>query len=213
MLDAIFSSKMFLASKNKDKITTALADPLNGELVQQLRSYLDDDFLDDAMEYRKTHSVPEESESEPSNETSESSNKGGSESTDRSRSSRSSSPRPSMADTLNALEDNSVPDANDPMYEETSETSETSSDDTSTDSVEESKKISPDLMAILNSSDKTKGVRRITSSKDSELWVYYNDDINLNNVMESVISSVNTCCPNVQFSRLARTYNAVVFSV
>lgn len=216
MLESIFSSKMFLASKNKSKITTALNDPLNGELVQQLRSYLDDDFLDDAVEYRKTHEVPEDdTASEPANEPSETQDtQDTSERPEAPRHSGGPSSRPSMTDTMNDLSDNGVPDANDPMFEETTETSETSSNDSSsdTDDVEESKKILPDLVSILNSSDKTKGVRRITSSQDSELWIYYNDDVNLNHVMESVISSVTTCCPDVQFSRLARTYNAVVFS-
>lgn len=214
MLEAIYSSKMFLASKNKDKITTAINDPLNGELVQQLRSYLDEDFLDDAVEYRK--SQQESNPSEESTETSgaEEQSDTGSHASEISRdasSPRPSSPSHSMTNDFSDLSEDGVPDETDPIVEETSE-------ETETEEVEESKKINKssittDLMSILNSSDETRGVRRVNSSVDSELWIYYNDDVNLNNVMEPVISSVYTCCPDVQFSRLARTYNAVVFSV
>jgi hypothetical protein len=204
---------MFLASKNKDKITTAINDPLNGELVQQLRSYLDEDFLDEAVEYRKAQqsSNPSEEETEPSGAEEQSDTGSGESEIDRGSSRPSSAPSHSMTKDFDNLSDAGVPDETDPMVEETSE-------ETETEEVEESKKvnkssITPDLMSILNSSDKTRGVRRVNSSVDSELWIYYNDDVNLNNVMEPVISSVYTCCPNVQFSRLARTYNAVVFSV
>lgn len=222
MLEAIYSSKMFLASKNKSKIQSALNDPMNGELVQQLRSYLDDDFLKESEELKdqeefakslnELDDVPTENEESFDDFTENAPSYG-----EPSKPSRSSSPSHSMTEDFDSLSDQGVPDANDPMVE-----TESSSDDTETepsdDTVEESKKIksstiTPDLMAILNASDATKGVRRINSSIDSELWIYYDDSVNLNHVMENVISSVNTCCPNVEFSRLARTYNAVVFSV
>ena len=221
MLEAIYSSKMILASKNKSKIQSALNDPMNGELVQQLRSYLDDDFLKESEELKdqaefakslnELDDIPTENEESFDDFTENAPSYG-----EPSRPSGSSSPSHSMTEDFDSLSDQGVPDANDSMIE-----TESSSDDEtepSDDTVEESKKIksstiTPDLMAILNASDATKGVRRINSSVDSELWIYYDDSVNLNHVMENVISSVNTCCPNVEFSRLARTYNAVVFSV
>ena len=43
-MNAIFASKLFRSSTRQDKIRAALADPVNMELVQQLRSYLDEPY-------------------------------------------------------------------------------------------------------------------------------------------------------------------------
>ena len=43
-MQAIYASKMYRASKNKDKIKAALKDPMNAELVTQLKSYLDKEY-------------------------------------------------------------------------------------------------------------------------------------------------------------------------
>ena len=75
---------------------------------------------------------------------------------------------------------------------------------------EASSTISRDLSSVtasLNATPATQGVRSCRMI-NSELWIYYNDDINLNSVMESVIDSV----PDWEFNRLARSHNAVVFT-
>ena len=47
-----------------------------------------------------------------------------------------------------------------------------------------------------------------------ELWIHYNDSINLNNVMEPVIAVLNAANYfKLDFNRLARTENAIVFSI
>ena len=236
MLEAIYASKMFLASRNQDKVKSAIMNPLNGELVQQLRSYLDDDFLRESAELHEQEKFAEslnELDDVPDDGLAHESFDDFTENApsfgEPSRPSSHSAPSHSMTEDFDSLMDEGVPDANDSIGDMDMDT-ESMPEDTSTSSggdessVEEStrinkksisssKDIMPDLMAILNSSDITKGVRRVNATQDSELWIYYNDDVNLNHVMESVISSVNTCCPNVEFSRLARTYNAVVFSV
>lgn len=219
MLEAIYSSKMFLASKNKDKVTTAINDPLNGELVQQLRSYLDDDFLEESKVHRAEQQVEEEPAMEETSDNAGPGNGDEKESPSGSRPHGGSGASHSTLNDMNNLSDAGVPDANDEMtFDDMVDDSDSSDSEEVEESVTVSKKrvngsTTPDLVSILNSSDLTKGVRRINSSSDSELWIYYNDDVNLNNVMENVISSVSTCCPNVEFSRLARTYNAVVFSI
>ena len=77
-------------------------------------------------------------------------------------------------------------------------------------------KIRVDAAAIkgtLNVRDDTKGVSRIFV-KDNELWIYYQDKINLNSVMEPVIEVLNgTGFTNLEFNRLARTENAIVFEI
>ena len=50
--------------------------------------------------------------------------------------------------------------------------------------------------------------------KKHELWIYYNDNTNLNNVMQSVIDVVNALALKLlSFSRLARSDNAMVFDI
>ena len=69
------------------------------------------------------------------------------------------------------------------------------------------------IKGTLNSREDTKGVNRL-QVKDDELWIYFNDDENLNDKMISVIETLNsvgyTC---LAFSRLARSNNAIVFDI
>lgn len=71
------------------------------------------------------------------------------------------------------------------------------------------------IRGTLNVREDTCGVSRIfIKEKENELWIYYQDKINLNSVMEPVISVLNsTGFTNLEFNRLARTDNAIVFEV
>lgn len=72
---------------------------------------------------------------------------------------------------------------------------------------------SSDIMGMLNSKDDTSGVIRV-NAKNNEVWIHYNDSVNLNDVMVSVIEQLNR--PGytyLEFNRLARSENAVVFVV
>jgi hypothetical protein len=69
------------------------------------------------------------------------------------------------------------------------------------------------IKGTLNAREDTSGVSRI-EVKDSELWIYYNDDSNLNDKMVEVISVLNsTGYTYLKFNRLARSNNAIVFDV
>lgn len=71
-----------------------------------------------------------------------------------------------------------------------------------------------DIKGYLNSQKDTQGVSRIREKENNELWLYYNDNINLNDVMGSVIEALNK--PGytyLEFNRLARSDNAMVFIV
>lgn len=71
-----------------------------------------------------------------------------------------------------------------------------------------------DIKGYLNSQEDTKGVSRIREKDNNELWLYYNDNINLNDVMGPVIESLNKpCYTYLEFNRLARSDNAMVFIV
>ena len=69
------------------------------------------------------------------------------------------------------------------------------------------------MKGTFNSRKDCVGVSRV-AVKDSELWVYYNDDINLNNVMTAVVDLVSELgMTYLEFNRLARSNNAIVFDI
>lgn len=70
-----------------------------------------------------------------------------------------------------------------------------------------------ELKGTLNARTSTAGVGRV-STKNDEVWIYYNDDINLNNVMTDVINTLTASNYHyLIFNRLARTDNAIVFTI
>ena len=220
-MQAIFSCKMYKASKNKDGIKAALSDPINTELVQQLRSYLDEEFKDEAIR-EDSPKKAENIEAEPVESPQE-------DSTSMRPSKHTSHPAPShmdhhLSDELNeGLDSESL---------EPADTDTRPEDDNSEEPVGEATQVSSSavlgstscpecsivdqansIKGILNSQDTTCGVVRIIV-KEQELWIHYNDDTNLNNVMEPVIETLNAASySNLQFNRLARTENAIVFSI
>lgn len=69
------------------------------------------------------------------------------------------------------------------------------------------------IKGTLNARADTKGASRIFV-KDTEMWIYYEDSVNLNSVMEPVIHVLNASGFNhFEFSRLARSKNAIVFDI
>lgn len=228
-MKAIYACKLYKASNRKDKIKAAIADPLNAELVTQLKSYLDDDFqdeLEEAEAQRRKHDKTGPVETDESKDVSDKTLSEGHSGLP---------PRPSLGggrsslsekfDALIDEEDNSVDDAvdTDIPSDEGEQEGETDSDlqeiDESTDippsGTECPKKCLLDIVdevkSLLNTDDSTRGMNRVLV-KDNELWVYYNDNINLNNVMGPVIEKLNTTGYNyLDFNRLARSDNAIVF--
>lgn len=71
-----------------------------------------------------------------------------------------------------------------------------------------------DIKGLLNSNSDTSGVSRVSVKDDKELWIHYNDNVNLNDVMVNVIELVNQSGYSyLEFNRLARSENAVVFVI
>ena len=110
----------------------------------------------------------------------------------------------------------------DSLFSDSLDTSDESVDeDTSDENVESSEAITAvvedeldinQLKSILNeSSSLTYGVSRI-SERNNEVWVYYNDDVNLNPMLSDIIYTVESSkFKNLEFNRIARSDNAVVF--
>lgn len=244
-MEAIFSSKLYKTSRRKDKIASAINNPINAELVQQLDNYLTD-VPDYMKEDSKVSKVPESSNPSPSVSTTPETTFTRPEGSSRPEGKRfGNSPEPSLNESsFPETDDMDKPvevDVEDPELQDRSPETvfhapgSLAEDNDNSGEIEESQAINSatalyqppvaasccdkarlDAAAIkgtLNVRDDTKGVSRI-QVKDKELWIYYNDKINLNSVMEPVIDVLNsTGFTNLEFNRLARTENAIVFEI
>ena len=230
-LQRIYASKIYVTSARKDKIHAAIQDPVNAELVQQLAEYLDDEAyaeLEQAVSEERSEETPTQDTSE-SAETSApaSSNKsGGSHSSG----GHSSAPSSFTGDILSDFGEDELADIPEPESDQSGDTAasepEPVSETTKTDkeSVTASTAIiwttlddvisdCASIKGTLNLREDTCGVTRIQVS-DHELWIYYNDDSNLNDKMVEVIGVLNAVgYTYLKFNRLARSNNAIVFDV
>ena len=69
------------------------------------------------------------------------------------------------------------------------------------------------IKKLLNDQEDAQGVVRVDID-DKDVWIYYDDKVNLNDVLDNVISiSKSNGYDMLKFSRLARTDNAVVFDI
>lgn len=213
LLKYIYGCKMFRSSSRKNHIKANIANPINVELVQQIQDLTDDS--EDTVE--KVN--PSENKSErkilkgPS-----SSPSGGSYST-----SLSHGSEPSEDDIFipDETDNNGNKDENFDDSDSLDTSDESVDEDTSDENVESSEDITAvvedeldinQLKSILNeSSSLTYGVSRI-SERNNEVWVYYNDDVNLNPMLSDIIYAVESSkFKNLEFNRIARSDNAVVF--
>lgn len=207
----IYSSKLYKASSRKDKIRANINNPINVELVQQIADYVD------ANEPKQLDTKV--------NEPSESVVK------------RSDHPAPNRgADKINHSSESDVSPSDDiePMPgliadDETisDEPQPAQPEDESAEEINESEKLTDDTVQgvegicssidinqikdELNDSPLTEGVIRV-ANKAREIWVYFNDNTNLNDIMVNVIDSIfSRYGAQLEFNRLARSENAMVF--
>lgn len=229
MLNAIYASKLYRSSPRKDKIEAAFDNPINSELVGQLATALDEQYqTPDYLVKEKEPKVEEEPKgtaapaAEDTSDTSApplgSGGHGG--------------PPPSPDTDISESEDETDSDSEgEPTAEDTSSGDLPPAPDFS--NIEEStltnkapikgslmrdpfknmRQVADQIKGMLNFKDSTHGVNRILC-KENELWIYYNDDVNLNNVMADVIEILNAASYSyLEFNRLARSDNAIVFLI
>lgn len=239
-LNKIYASKIYLTSSRQDKIHAAMQNPLNLELVQQISAYLDEDSKKELAEAVSSNIAKEsKSESQSSSDNSgnvfdgvDTSNLGGGRPSGSSGGSHSSFSAPPaggdpFGDDFDSVADD-IGEGGEPIHPADSNQSPESS--ASDDTVEESTEITgvnelvseednaPELQSgiikkLLNDAEDTAGVARVDVN-DNDIWIYYNDKINLNDVLDNVISIIKSSGYDMlKFSRLARTDNAVVFDI
>ena len=240
ILERVYASKLYRVNKNKDSIKSAFENPVNSQLVQQLFNQVDDKYkkLDDID---NEHVEPQTSESDDrqnDNSASPSVNRhfsspmnfesaphttdGLSDSDDGSNDDLSDSRKGFDADTDNDdVDDNTSDKDNHNTEDDISESAKISGDSvnaakalyTNAEKTHDFKSDCDIIKGTLNSRKDTSGVIR-TTVKDSELWLYYNDSINLNTVMAQVIDIVSAAGYDyLEFNRLARSDNAIVFEI
>lgn len=213
LLKYIYGCKMFRSSSRKNHIKANIANPINVELVQQIQDLTDDseDTVEkvNPSENRSEQKILKGPSSSPS---------GGSYST-----SLSHGSEPSEDDIFipDETDNNGKKDENFDDSDSLDTSEESVDEDTSDENVESSEAITAvvedeldinQLKSILNeSSSLTYGVSRI-SERNNEVWVYYNDDVNLNPMLSDIIYTVESSkFKNLEFNRIARSDNAVVF--
>lgn len=221
----VVSSKLYASKsvESQKKIKAAMEDPVNKELVQQLAEYVDDKYLEPQRRAEQgSAGVIHDAEAAP-------------EDKGQGSSSRPSAPMPRGGGGHSSM---SMPDDFAAIGEMDDTPEDMSSDDTSTatddfddatvinpegqDDVEsatdikastEVSALSPDeIKGSLNLSESTGGVSRVVIS-EAEVWIYYLDKINLNNIMNNVIEFAGSKYYNLAFNRLARSDNAIVFDI
>ena len=221
-LQRIYSSKLYVTSSRKDKIHAAIQDPINVELVQQLEEYLSDEAKSELKQAESQIQSEPEKDSDGQviqPDTSDISSGGG-----------GSSHSPFTGNILDDFGDDEFSDEGSteesgggeaPEETPVAETTEVTGKPIKATSViwtsvEDIANECETIKGTLNAREDTTGVSRI-EVKDSgakELWIYYNDDSNLNDKMIEVISVLNsTGYTYLKFNRLARSNNAIVFDV
>jgi hypothetical protein len=228
-INAILASKMYRASPRKDKIRAALESPINTELVQQLSEY-----LDDSAKALNRGAIAQEGENVIGDDVDDirPGAAGGGGPGPSGGGSFAGGPGGDIDDEFEGEFDENGDPIEVPEGEEPLDNSESTSDDeppaddepqeidssTSTDGNPISASYDPNqlptqLKSTLNMREECAGVERV-SIKECELWIYYNDKINLNNVMSEVIEILNAANYSyLNFNRLARTDNAIVFDI
>jgi len=224
MVEPIFSSKLFAVSSRKAEIRAAASNPINQNLMQQLstaldKSYQKAEYLLDEEDQEKLRQEQTES-AEPEVEETEESEV--TEETGAEPKEHSAPPaKPSNLHSKFKEAEKSMSE-DEPSEPAEGTPTDTGSVDTKMEAatdidngiedngIQDTKSIADSVKAALNDNVETAGVSR-TAVKDDELWVYYEDSINLNKVMASAIETLNTLGYGLEFNRLARSDNAIVF--
>ena len=222
-MNSIYACKLYKSSTRKNKIQAALQDPMNAELVQQLAGYLDEEYQVPVVDEKKTKEIKnpkDKSSSSGSHKSSPSSSSGG-----HTIPHAPSSGGPSLHDEYEDLVgdgpevdeggelDENHAEVDNPTVEESTNLEGKSVTASTTVTLESLASAVNEIKGTLNAKDDTSGVSRVRI-KDEELWIYYNDNINLNNVMTPVVELLEaTGFYYLEFNRLARSENAAVFQV
>ena len=223
----ILAAKLYKASPRQDQIKATMANPNNGGLMVQLARYLDEDYKTpenltgksrEELEAEKTQAEDSSSDGNPDKnegfirESAGGNHGGGGGHISGLPEGMDLVDAPSSESDLDALEQsmssNESSEAAPPPDAEPAEAS------TELEPIRASTDIGVDTVkSSLNNVSETAGVQRV-AIKNNELWLYYDDDKNLNNIMTPVIDLLlKLGYVTLEFNRLARSDNAIVFEI
>ena len=223
---AILASKMFKSSKRQSKILAELKDPANMELITQLDEYLDEEYqllnepaadttTEDVVEVEETDDVIDDSpapsgpKGSPAKFTPNESlmDKHGEELEEL------ENGEPTEEPAEDNSEDKEAPEASVKAKKSSKPITADTLVNTFVDYFPTLTSLAAEIKGTLNARSETTGVNR-AQLKNDELWIYYNDDINLNNIMSNVIGLLAAAnYYYLEFNRLARSDNAIVFTI
>lgn len=186
----ILSSYIIRSNKHRDQIKSAITDPINHELVQQLSEYIDWDDVDEEVidELKSEDNKDDVNEEEVPEEHIEDEDK----------------PEEDKPHKPHKPDKPDKPDKLDKPEEDKAEEPEL---DSATKIP--TNKIESAIKTTLTQLQSSKDINLI-SIKGTEIWVRYNDTVNLNDIMYDTIKCV-TDNTDLTFNRLARFDNSIVF--
>lgn len=222
-MKCIYASKLYRASKRKDKIKAALANSANVGLVQQLADSLDEEYQTEEL----LNPQEEEAEQQNGSEGGQGAEKGEGGGSELPGSLASGLGGGSFNPDTDLVE---FPEGEEGEFAEGDEgelpegdegesaAEELEGPDTGVKEATQIKACTMDqgqLTVLKDSLNMTEGLAGVTRVvvKENELWIYYNDDTNLNNIMTDVIEYVAQGYSYLEFNRLARSDNAIVFEI
>jgi hypothetical protein len=188
----ILSSHIIRSNKHRDQIKSAITDPINHELVQQLSEYIDWDDVDEEVidELNGEDNEDDVNEEEVPEEHIDDEDK----------------PEEDKPHKHDKLDKPTNPDSDKPDKPE-----EDKAEEPELDSATKipTNKIESAIKTTLTQLQSSKDINLI-SIKGNEIWVRYNDTVNLNDIMYDTIKCV-TDNTDLTFNRLARFDNSIVF--
>ena len=221
---AILASRMIRSAEQADAVSAAIDNPINSELVRQLDSYLGDEYREILIQSREKKSEKAQDDKADQNVPQDSEMRAGDGASPRFGGGSGGGIPSRFSDRPSAM---NMPDEETPDlpgdFQSEDENSETGVESTSKvygkpisasssiDSCDIEEAVSG-IKGFLNLNSSTAGAERL-AVKDDEVWIYFNDSINLNNIMVSVIEYMTNPYPWLVFNRLARSENAIVFAV
>lgn len=222
-MKCIYASKLYKSSKRKDAIIAALFSSSNSELVRQLASSLDEEYRQPDLVKPQSDSAQPAEQGGMEGGSSEGGSEGGGGGLPGSLSSGlgggSFNPETDLMDFPEGEDDIAEGEFGEGVESEEPEeggAADLEGPDTGVKEATQIKACTLDVNQLnvlkdsLNLAEGLAGVSRIML-KDTELWIYYNDDINLNNIMTDVIEYISQAYSYIEFNRLARSDNAIVF--
>lgn len=204
----ILSSHIIRSDIHKSSIISALNNPINQELVKQLNEYVDWDEikeLQDKGDNKQNNNDEDRVNRVNENEVNERHNSHRDDKFDKHVSKREDKP----SHSINKHDD--IKDEEDKIDEadEDDNSKNEDKDNNIESSINIQESIISSLKEKLNASEICKGVS-LVSCKGKEIWVRYDDNINLNDIMYDAIKCVTDISP-LTFNRLARFDNSIVF--